>query len=277
MPVKVTREMIKQGVMNSSDMMCFPYKATLGQQIWCLENGAEELIMWDNHGLCRQKHYFDLQRLTLENLGYHFKIHAITAENGLTKAVELTGLPLLDLIKAAKEFYNELLEIEKRIYQGGGNEIKVGIIGEIYTILEPDINLDIIKKLQRMDVTVHVSVKLSDFIKHNWLSQQEHLEEQAEAKKLLGQEIGGHGFHSIYNTIWYGKNNYDGVIHLMPLSCMPECTIEPIVDHIANKYNIPLYRFPIDENNFEAGVQTRLETFVSMLKRRRQSGKWKIT
>ncbi|MBA7693591.1 hypothetical protein ES703_102177 [subsurface metagenome] len=50
---------------------------------------------------------------------------------------------------------------------------------------------------------------------------------------------------------------------------MPESTVEVLVDQVAQKYNIPMYRFPIDENNFEAGFNTRLETFVSMLKRKR--------
>jgi predicted nucleotide-binding protein (sugar kinase/HSP70/actin superfamily) len=83
--------------------------------------------------------------------------------------------------------------------------------------------------------------------------------------------MGGHGFESIYNTIFYGKHGFDGVIHLMPLSCMPESTVEVLVDQMAHKYEIPLYRFPIDENNFEAGFNTRLETFVSMLRRKKKN------
>jgi len=50
---------------------------------------------------------------------------------------------------------------------------------------------------------------------------------------------------------------------------MPESTVEPLVDIVAEKYGIALYRFPIDEASFETGVNTRLETFVSMLKRRK--------
>ena len=51
--------------------------------------------------------------------------------------------------------------------------------------------------------------------------------------KLPGRPDGHGFFHSIYNTIWYGKNGFDGIIHLLPLSCMPESTVETIVDQLA--------------------------------------------
>ena len=271
MPAKITKEMVKLGVMNSSDMMCFPYKATLGQHIWCLENGAADLVMWDNQGLCRQKHYFDLQEITLRKLGYKFKMHSFTAENALAKATAITGRSDDYLVSMATDIFNQILNVEQSAYFSKENgSLKVGIIGEIYTILEHDINFDLVRRLQRLDVDVDVSIKISDFIRHNFLGEKEKEEEQEEATKLLTSEIGGHGFDSICNTIWYGKNGFDGVIHLMPLSCMPEVTVEPLVDHVADKYGLPLYRFPIDENNFEAGFQTRLETFISMLRRRKR-------
>jgi len=106
----------------------------------------------------------------------------------------------------------------------------------------------------------------------NELTEKGSKEDIKEAKKLLSQELGGHGFQSIVNTIYYGRNNYDGVIHLLPLSCMPESTVEPIVDHVADKYGIPLYRFPIDESMFSVGFNTRLQTFVSMLARKKLKG-----
>ncbi len=132
------------------------------------------------------------------------------------------------------------------------------------TCWERDTNFDIVKKLQRRGVNVHMSITVTDYLRQNTHRDKE---AEKEARKLLTQELGGHGFESICNTIWYGKNGYDGVIHLLPLSCMPESTVEPLVDHVAEKYGIPLYRFPIDENNFEAGFSTRLETFISMLRR----------
>ena len=267
MPAKISREMIKLGVANSSDMMCFPYKVTLGQQIWALEQGATDLIMFNSCGLCRMKHYYQLQQLALEVLGYSFKMYEITKKNMKMMIKRLLGISTLKAYSRFRGLYSRIEEIEKAAYRfSDDRKLKIGIVGEIYTILEPDINFDIVRKLQRRGANVHISLTLTDYLKHDT---ERGREEAKESTKLLSQELGGHGIQSICNTIWYARNGYDGVIHLMPLSCMPESTVETLVDHVAEKYRMPLYRFPIDENNFEAGVNTRLETFVSMLRRRK--------
>jgi len=270
MPPKITPDIVQAGVANSSDMVCFPFKVTLGQFIWCLENGATDLVNWDNQGLCRQKHYYQLQELILKDLGYKFRMHPVSKGNALLKAQELFGLSKMNMLARVWTIYQSLLDAERQAY-GGSGWPRIGVVGEIYTVLEPEVNLDILGKLRRMGAAVDVSVKISDFIRHNFLGEEDHLKEQEEAKRLLSAEIGGHGFHSIYNTIWYAKNGYDGVVHLMPLSCMPESTVEPVIDHVARQYGIPLYRFPIDESISERALNTRLETFVSMLRGRSES------
>lgn len=266
MPTRITRDIIKLGTANSSDMICFPYKVTLGQQIWSLERGATDLLMFNSCGVCRMKHYYELQQQMLTSLGYKFRMHVFTRKQ-ITKLIrEIGKVSFLQARKLWKEIFSRTLEIEKKAYRiSKSRELNVGIVGEVYTMLEPDINFDIVRKLQRRGVNVHMSLTLVDY-----LNRKTHLgkNEAREAKQLLSQELGGHGFESICNTIWYARNGFDGVIHLMPLSCMPESTVETLVDHVAEKYGIPLYRFPIDENNFEAGVNTRLETFISMLRRR---------
>jgi predicted nucleotide-binding protein (sugar kinase/HSP70/actin superfamily) len=45
--------------------------------------------------------------------------------------------------------------------------------------------------------------------------------------------------------------------------------VEVPMNMIGEDYNIPIYRFPIDENMFEAGFDTRLETFIKLLKRKK--------
>ncbi len=272
MPAQITRDMIKLGVANSSDFFCFPFKYTLGQEIWCLEQGATDLVFYNSCGLCRLKHYYQIQELTLRELGYHFNMHVFTKKNTLKMIGQLGHISRFQAYRRLKAMYSEIKAIDERAYRfSEARTIKIGIVGEIGTILEPDINFDIIRKLQRMGVNVHVSLTLTDYL--NESTERGGKQDIKEAKKLLSQELGGHGFQSICNTIFYGKNNYDGVIHLMPLSCAPEATVERLIDYVAEKYQIPLYRFPIDESNFEAGIRTRLETFVSMLKRRKQCKK----
>ena len=274
MPPRVSREIIEAGVANSSDMMCFPYKVTLGQEIWALEHGATDIIMYNTCEACRFKHYHQLQDQTLKKLGYHFNMHTLTKWDIPKMVMRVCHFSPFNIYTKCKKIYSDIKKVEAEAYPDTGH-IKVGIVGELYTILEQDINFDIVRKLQRMDVNVHMSLTLSELVERiiKAILKLEQFDdrrsERKEAKQLLTQVIGGHGRHSIVNTIWYGKNGFDGVIHLMPLSCMPESTVEVLVDRVADKYGIPLYRFPIDENNFEKGFNTRLETFVSMLKRRK--------
>lgn len=268
MPARITRDMIKLGVANSSDFMCYPYKVILGQAIWCLEQGATNLIMFNSCGLCRLKHYYQLEERALRDLGYSFNMNVLTKKNFKKEIKKLFGISYLKAYKEFKDLYSRVKKVEENSYRfTEARVLRIGIVGEVYTCWEPDINFDMIRKLQRQGVNVHMAVTATDYLRG---STKMGKEEEREAKVLLSQELGGHGFESICNTIWYGKNGFDGVIHLMPLSCMPESTVETLMDYAADKYGIPLYRFPIDEASFEVGFNTRLETFVSMLRRRQK-------
>lgn len=270
---RVTPGIIRLGVMNSAEMVCYPYKVTLGQEIYCLEHGATDLVMYTTHGRCRFKHYHQLQEQTLRNLGYEFRMHTFSVKNFIPELIKITGASPPSLIKAGLRVLSQIGEIERKAYHSNNNLLRIGIVGEIWTIWETDINFDIVRRLQRLGVDVDLSLTLSHFLKHALkLDFFEKRSEKKEAKQLLSEELGGHGFESIYNTIFYGRNRFDGVLHLLPLTCMPESTVEPLVNMMAEKYGIPLYRFSFDETNFEAGFSTRLETFCSMLKRRKEKG-----
>ena len=272
MPNKSSQEIINPGVMNSADMMCYPYKVTLGQEIYCLEHGATDLVMFSSHGRCRFKHYHQLQEQTLRNLGYHFQMHVFSAQNLVPKLMNMSSASLPHVIKALMKAFSQIKEVERQAYNDAHSyPVKIGIVGEIYTMIEPDINFDIVRKLQKLGVGVHISMTASYYIKERFkLDFLDERAEKKEAKQLLSEELGGHGFQSIINTIHYAKKGFDGVIHVLPLSCMPESTVESIINHVADKYGIPLYRFALDESNFEQGFNVRLSTFVSMLKRRKR-------
>lgn len=266
MPARITREIVNLGVLNSSDMICYPYKVTLGQQIWALNQGATDLVMYNSCGLCRMKHYWQLQELALSQLGYQFTMHVFTKKNMVKMIREMGKVSWLKAYKILREMLAKMREVEQNHWGfRPERKLKVGIVGEVFTCWESDINFDIVRKLQRSGVNAHVSISATDYMNERTERDREAVRE---AKSLLTQELGGHGFQSIVNTIHYAKRGYDGVIHLMPLSCLPESTVETIVDYMAGKYNIPLYRFAFDESNFEKGFMTRLETFISMLKRR---------
>ena len=142
---------------------------------------------------------------------------------------------------------------------------KVGIIGEIFTVIDGMTNYQIEKKLGQLGVDVSRKLTLSEFIKHG-LFPWKRKRAQKIASPYLKSPVGGHGLLTVVEMIEYAKEGYDGIIHLLPMGCMPETTVRPILQQIKEEKKIPFLSFSIDEQSSETGLITRLEAFVDLLK-----------
>ncbi len=271
-PPPVSQKTIKLGVRHSSDMVCFPFKTTLGSQIEALDAGATDLLMFDTLGNCRFTNYHYIHKQILEELGYKFKMHVISKKNYKGFAKEIgCDKGILKLSLMGRKYWKKLREAEDKYYGLKGDpDIKVALVGEIYTLLEPAINYDIVARLQNLGAEAKVTMLLSDFLKQAFVGEKDYDRFKEEGKAYLNSDMAGHGKQTVWNTIKYCREGYDGIIHLLPLTCMPETTVEMLINRICKKYDVPIYHFPIDENQFEVGFNTRLETFVSLLRRRKR-------
>ncbi len=147
--------------------------------------------------------------------------------------------------------------------------LKVGIIGEIYVVLEPAANFDIQRLLGNMGVLARRSIYLAEWTKDNtFFKGEEHIKEAA--KPYLRELVGGHGTLSIGNTVLYARDGYDGVIQLAPFTCIPEIVSKSILARMAGELNIPVLTLFIDEQTGKAGIKTRLEAFVDLMHSRRK-------
>ncbi|MCT4594137.1 MAG: acyl-CoA dehydratase activase-related protein [Anaeromicrobium sp.] len=156
------------------------------------------------------------------------------------------------------------------------NPIKIGIVGEIYTVIDDFSNLNLSKKLNNMGVEVHKSLSISKwFWEHVVLGSLGFKDNHVikVAKPFVSTGIGGHCRETIGNSILYSQANLDGVIHLMPFSCMPEIVSMSLFPNIQEKYNIPVLSLIIDEMTGEAGYLTRLEAYIDLLTSRRDNFK----
>ena len=263
---------IKFGVKHSSDMICYPFKTTLGNFKEVLDAGANTLLMWDSRGRCRFRHYWIIQEFILKNLGYKFEMQPITLNFLSTLRTLNPSLSYFKIIGILRKYWKKLKKIDEQ--QFSKDKLNIGITGEVYSVLEESVNYDIKHKLKKLGVNPYLTITLSGFIKESIegaLKLNIHKRKYKEqARKYLNGPIGGHGFENIYNTLWLIENKIDGIIHLLPLTCMSETTVESIIDNICNKNNIPLLRLPIDETNSEANVITRLETFIELVKRKNE-------
>lgn len=268
----------------ASELMCLPAKATLGSMIGACEQGVTDLLMFDSCGLCRLKTYWILQERALRKLGYDVTVHPIRL--GWRTPIDIQAvdstISYWKACLATVRILHQVIELDKRSWYEmpkDGDMVKVGIVGEIYTILEPAVNMNLIKKMEKMDVLVHNSLPLSYFIfkglyDKGWMERRDidrqiYLVARRQAHQYFPKEIGGHGNESIIHTIYYAMKKFDGVIHIMPFPCMPESTVAPILDDISHDYGIPVMRLIFDTHTGEGGVNTRLEAFVDILKRKK--------
>lgn len=148
--------------------------------------------------------------------------------------------------------------------------LKVGIIGEIYVVIEPFMNLNIEKRLGEMGVLTHRSIYLTTYTKNTvWDKKGEDNIKEA-ARPYLKLMIGGHGINSVGETVLYGKNHYDGVVQVAPFTCIPEIVARSILPRVSEDHNIPVLSINIDEQTAETGIQTRLEAFLDLLWEKRR-------
>ncbi|MBE3588303.1 MAG: CoA protein activase [Thermoanaerobacteraceae bacterium] len=148
--------------------------------------------------------------------------------------------------------------------------LRVGIVGEIYVLLEPASNLEIEETLGNLGVEVERSMFLTGWTRDNtWAETTEGLTVREAALPYLPELLGGHGRDSIGNTVLYAKRGFDGVIQLAPFTCIPEIVARTILPQVSREHGIPVLTFFLDEQTGKAGMTTRLEAFVDLMRRQR--------
>ncbi|MEC9488035.1 MAG: 2-hydroxyacyl-CoA dehydratase [Halanaerobium sp.] len=150
--------------------------------------------------------------------------------------------------------------------------IKIGVVGEIYVLLEPAANLEIEKTLGNMGGYVKRSLFLTGWTVDNTLyNTSEDLKVKELARPFLEIMVGGHGQDSIGHTVKYAREGFDGVVQLAPFTCIPEIVAKSIIPQVSKEYGIPVLTLFLDEKTGQAGMVTRLEAFMDMLQYRKQN------
>ena len=73
-PPKPTRETVELGARLAPEMMCVPFKITLGNMVRCLEAGADTLAYPTGSWSCRFGYYGRLQAQILRDEGFRFRL-----------------------------------------------------------------------------------------------------------------------------------------------------------------------------------------------------------
>lgn len=170
-----------------------------------------------------------------------------------------------ELKQVRRDYREELLNIETN----GVEPLKVGLIGEFFIVLDPFSNYHIETELGKLGVEVNRSLFLSKWIWTNlpFIDGLLHRKVHRAARPYLGRDIGGDGWESVGERT---LSKYDGLVHLYPFGCMPEIVAMNIMKSMKNK--VPVLHISCDEQTAKAGMLTRLEAFIDMLRRKRADG-----
>lgn len=163
---------------------------------------------------------------------------------------------LLGIYRKYKKLYKEC-KINKP-----ANCLKVGIVGELYSIMEPYCSCNVEKKLAKMGIEVHRFTTLTYLLVQKKFKLKKHLKR---SKNYIKYRLGADATESVSITLELAKKHYDGIIHIKSFGCTPEINAMPILSKISNEYKIPVIYFSFDSQDSEVGVNTRLEAFYDMI------------
>ncbi|MDI6808530.1 MAG: CoA protein activase [Candidatus Eisenbacteria bacterium] len=328
-PPPISGKTVQLGVKHSPELVCLPFKITLGNMIEALELGADTVVTATSCGNCRLGFYWPAQEIILKELGYKFKMMAINYDNplgfmaefkkfgggkswlkvfnallfGVKKQRVLESLekeamrirPLerrrgdtdrilrsaferVDLASTKKELAHSkeasLSEFQRIEKSPGREPLRVMIVGETYMIVEPNVNFNLMAKLGDLGIHAERSYWLGErILRALRLSpdgRRHHEMAKTYAYPYMRYPELCTGALSIGETIAAKKDGFDGVILVMPFTCMPEVLSQSLMMKVSAEHSIPVLTVILDEHSDDGALLTRLEAFRDLLETKKR-------
>jgi predicted nucleotide-binding protein (sugar kinase/HSP70/actin superfamily) len=146
--------------------------------------------------------------------------------------------------------------------------LRVGVVGEYYSIMDPFSSHDIEREMAKMGVVVERWMNISNSLFHYPKK-----EIQERIRGYAKYNMGATSMSTIERALRFAKRGYDGIIHLKSFGCTPEMDAMPVLQNISADYNIPILYFSFDSQTADTGIQTRLEAFYDMMTMRKGANK----
>ncbi|MBI2304455.1 MAG: hypothetical protein HYU86_06870 [Chloroflexi bacterium] len=151
--------------------------------------------------------------------------------------------------------------------------LKVALLGEFFVAIDPFSNMDLEEELGKRGVEVNRAAYLMNWAKA-WLFLEAvglghgHKVKRA-ANPYLKRDVSGDAMQSVGEIILHHKEDYDGIVHVLPFTCLPEIVAQNVFPKVTHDYQIPVLSLIFDEQMGRAGFLTRIEAFVDLMERRR--------
>ncbi len=181
-------------------------------------------------------------------LGKNFSTNPLKIRTAYKKACQAQNKFEEDLEKGI--IPHEILD--KKILKNEGS-LKIAVLGHPYNVYDEFLGIPIIKKLNKLGA----EIKTVEAIKQK-LARELSINISEKLYWTYNKEILG-------AAQYYLNTGIDGILFLVSFPCGPDSlTVEMAVKKIKNR--VPVMVLVLDELQAEAGLQTRLESFVDILK-----------
>jgi len=180
------------------------------------------------------------------------------------------ALAVIERAHALKEIQAARGEVS-RIFNLNGAEpqIRLGLVGEIYFMIEQFASQEIEKELGRMGAEVVFERSLYRHIRHLLSSDPAFTRSERLARRYLQESPGGEAIRTVGEAVYFQRQGLDGVVHIFPFTCRPENIALEALQKLSEDTGLPVLSHSFDEHTSRTGLLTRLEAFVDLVKRRK--------
>ncbi|MDN5331903.1 MAG: hypothetical protein PWP45_1128 [Tepidanaerobacteraceae bacterium] len=137
-------------------------------------------------------------------------------------------------------------------------DVRLGIVGYPYLLYDPYVSFDIINKLIKMGAYV---------ITPEMVPEKEKRKYAVKLKKTLFWTFSNNVLRTAFHFL--ETKCVDGIIHVTAFGCGPDFIVDKIIELEAKERKMPFLTIAFDEHTGQEGINTRLEAFVDMLRRRK--------
>lgn len=151
------------------------------------------------------------------------------------------------------------LEGKKRTDNNGDSDLTVAVIGHPYNIYDPFISMNIINRLRKSGAKVLTADNLTEQVVNQGVSNLPKKLFWTLSRRMTGGALNYHDNRSV-----------DGIIHVAAFACGPDSMTGELIERFVRREGqVPFMNINLDEHTGEAGIVTRLEAFLDMVRWRR--------
>lgn len=163
-------------------------------------------------------------------------------------------------------FQHGIEQLESIARHKPADALRIGIVGEYFTAVDPRSNLDIERKLLSMSVEVARAMNIT-----NRNLRYDEPEMRREIAEYVSYDMGPTSTLTIAAAKRYADEGFDGIVHLKSSGCTPEIDCMPVLQRISRERKIPVLFLSYDSQTSDTGLDTRIEAFYDMIAMRKAS------